>query len=291
MTCFLQKCETHGKNSWNILIGIKIVSQVFILQMSYRQLFAISVVLSFASWISVYGRGHIFPRPAAARSEPGALRPSAAPGPARRGWAWLRRCSLPRSPTAPPICLQGVSGLNASRCSPSLTGQGLAPCSLSHRPAVAPSEHERAERPVPRPRHQSEEGAAVGVSGRQRKSEAETKKGSATGERFLRRVPREREVEELREGRERRAKPRIGRILPQTCGEGRGKGAAARNPGRGSQVPLFLLTKTQRCHRTVSSAQGKGAGQESSKGTLSARHRAGTAYCGPTLMQLVRTRC
>lgn len=66
------------------------------------------------------------------------------------------------------------------------------------------------------------------------------------------------------EGRERRASSRIGRILPQTRGEGRGTGSAARNAGRGSQVPLVLPAETQSCRGTVTSAEGNGTGKQQS---------------------------
>lgn len=67
------KSVKHTEKISSFLIEIKVISQVLILQMSYRQLSAISVMLPFACWISGKGSGQFFARPAAA------------PEPARRG--------------------------------------------------------------------------------------------------------------------------------------------------------------------------------------------------------------
>lgn len=225
--------------------------------MSYRQLFAISVMLPFACWISGKGSGQFFARPAAA------------PEPARRGWAWLKRCSILRSQNR----IQEISSLNASRCSPSLSISLPGRASL---PATCSRSVRAGQRGTlgPKPQHTRRRGQRWECPGRQRKREVKANKDSAARERFLRRFPLEREVEERGERRGRRARPRIGRILPQNCGEGRGRGAA-RNPGLGSHVSLFLRTETQSCHVALSSVQGNRERQERAKGRVGWQ-RAGT---------------
>lgn len=262
---------------------IKIVSLVFI---RCHQLFVISVLLSFACWISVFGSAHFFPRP-------GALRP-ALPGDRSAGLGLAVKMVPAALSAAPPDCLQGVSGLNMSHWSPSLTIPLPVRASLPDFPGTdlppLRANMEARNAGCPEPRSTRRRGRLWECPGTQRKREAAMAelnkallgKGSSVG------LAASERWKSGGEGRERQARPDIGRVLPQTRGEGRGRGAAARNAGRGSQVALLLL-ETQNCRKTVSREEGNDVGQESSKRPRGLTE--GTGSVVPPDIKSVRIRC
>lgn len=167
--------------------------------MSYRQLFVISVLLSFACWISVFGSAHFFPRP-------GALRP-ALPGDRSAGLGLAVKMVPAALSAAPPDCLQGVSGLNVSHWSPSLTIPLPVRASLPDFPGTdlppLRANMEARNAGCPEPRSTRRRGRLWECPGTQRKREAamaELNKDSASRERLFCRARREREVEERRGG-------------------------------------------------------------------------------------------